>query len=102
MAYNSRGARLRAVSRLWAISSNLTASDRLRAAPWEGEDLDDYLTGERRTSNENTTPVIHPDTMGPLLVWALTFTDTLADEIVRAAQRYDSATAARPQERSPA
>jgi len=97
MAYNTRGARLRAISRLWAISTNLPATDRLTAASWEGEDLSDYLTGERAMKNENATAVIHPDTMGPLLVWALTFTDALADDVVRASQRYDSATAAHAQ-----
>jgi integrase len=101
-SYVSRAARLRAVSRLWALSTQLPASDRLAAGPWEGEDIKDYLSGEPRTANENTTPVIHPDTMGPLLVWALTFTDDLGGDIVRAARHRAAATAARPQEQSPA
>jgi hypothetical protein len=87
LAYNSRERRLRHVARLWAMAPDLPEADRIAAPPWEGEQIAVYLTGERAKSNENTTAVIHPATMGPLLVWATLLTDDLADDIVRAAQR---------------
>jgi hypothetical protein len=96
LAYNSRERRLRHVARLWAIAPDLPQADRIAAPPWEGEDIADYCTGERAKSNENTTAVIHPTTMGPLLVWAMLLTDNLADDIVRASERRDAAEAALP------
>ena len=70
---------LRCVTRLWAYAPNLPASDALPMPVWEDEPMSDFMSVTTR-SGENTTPIIHPNTMAPLLLWSRRFL-TLADDI---------------------
>ena len=80
--------RLRCVSRLWAYAPNLPASDALPMPVWEDEPMSDFMSITTR-SGENTTPIIHPTTMAPLLLWSRRFL-TLADDITAATNRWQS------------
>lgn len=85
---------LRAVTRLWAYATSLPITDVLVMPPWEEEGLSDFLPmGER--APENATPIIHPSTMAPLLVWAQRILG-FADDIRAATQQWDSMVAALP------
>ena len=54
--------------------------------PWDDEPFTDFVP---RTSRgpENSTPIIHPSTMAPLLLWSRQFLE-LADDIAAADQRW--------------
>lgn len=85
---------LRSLTRLWAYATSLPSTDVLPMPPWEEEGLRDFLPiGER--SAENATPIVHPSTMAPLLVWAQRVLD-MADDIQAAAQQWDAMIAALP------
>ena len=55
---------------------------------WEDEPMSDFMSITTR-SGENTTPIIHPTTMAPLLLWSRRFL-TLADDITAATNRWQS------------
>jgi integrase len=75
------------VRRLWCYRSLLPESMRLPPQPlWDGDDTAD-LIGVRRTSRENSTPRIHPDTLQPLLMWSMRFLD-FAEDITAAFAEY--------------
>ncbi|MFE2964115.1 hypothetical protein ACFXKC_10660 [Streptomyces sp. NPDC059340] len=80
---------LAVVVRTWTLRGLLPdEDDRLpQAPPWNGERIQDVL-GQRRTSEENRTPRIHPATMTPLLKWALRFVEDFADDIIAAFDEY--------------
>jgi integrase len=73
---------LNAVTLLWGFAPHLLAGDRIPMPPWEKDGVKHYL-GTDATSNENTTPAIHPAVMSPLLIWSLRFLD-FADDIIAA------------------
>ncbi|WP_131809960.1 hypothetical protein [Mycolicibacterium mucogenicum] len=89
---------LRCVSRLWAYTPYLPASDALPMPAWDDEPVTDFISITAR-SGENTTPIIHPSTMAPLLLWSQRFL-TLADDITAAANRWRILLAATPVNRS--
>ncbi|MEU8699195.1 hypothetical protein AB0C61_16290 [Streptomyces sp. NPDC048680] len=76
-----------AITRMWAYSPFLQPADQLCMPPWDdpGAELTDFL-GEnndpRRT--ENSTEVIHPATMAPLLTWSLRMVTDFAPDILAA------------------
>lgn len=89
---------LRCISRLWAYAPYLPASDALPMPAWDDEPVSDFISITSR-SGENTTPIIHPATMAPLLLWSQRFLP-LADDITAAANRWQTLLAATPVNRS--
>lgn len=84
----SKHSYLRGVTHLWAHAPNLPAEDALLMPPWDDEPFSDFLpVGNGRS--QNTTPIIHPSTMAPLLFWALKFLD-FAPDVVAARQRWQT------------
>ncbi len=72
-----------ALTRLHAYAPHLPAELRTGIPAWESEGLDDYLPAAT-AAGENATEPISPATMGPLLVWALKFTEEFAADILAA------------------
>ncbi|MCO8273825.1 hypothetical protein M1L60_24815 [Actinoplanes sp. TRM 88003] len=73
-----------ALSRLHYYSTlHLPAEHQLAAPPWLTDGIDDYLPAGS-AGGENTTDAISPDTIGPLLIWALRFVEDFADDILTA------------------
>jgi hypothetical protein len=72
-----------ALTRLHAYGPHLPAGTRIGVPAWDSEGLDDYLPAATATG-ENATEPISPATMGPLLVWALKFTEEFAADILAA------------------
>ena len=79
---------LRCVTRLWAYAPNLPTSDALPMPAWDDEPISDFLPVTAR-SGDNTTPIIHPATMAPLLLWSRRLL-TLANDITTATNRWES------------
>ncbi|MFF5755193.1 hypothetical protein ACFY7A_07080 [Streptomyces longwoodensis] len=78
--------KLFAVTRMWAYAPFLLPQDRLCMPPWDdpGAAITDFLGENDEPRGENTTAVIHPATMSPLLVWALRVITDLAPDILAA------------------
>ncbi len=75
------------VRRLWCYRGLLPEPMRLPPQPlWDGDDNADLL-GARRSTRENATPRLHPDTLQPLLMWSLRFLD-FAEDITAAFTEY--------------
>ena len=72
-----------ALTRLHAYGPHLPGEARIGAPAWDSEGLDDYLPAAT-AAGENATEPISPATMGPLLVWALKFTEEFAADILAA------------------
>ncbi|MEV6928128.1 hypothetical protein AB0M46_27015 [Dactylosporangium sp. NPDC051485] len=73
-----------ALTRLHYYSTlHLPPEHHLTAPPWLTEGIDDYLPAGS-SGGENNTDAINPDTMGPLLIWALRFVEDFADDILTA------------------
>lgn len=65
------------LTRLYALGLlHLPTHCRISAPPWLTGAMKDYLPRSGAPA-ENRTPPIHPDTMGPLLVWSLRVVDEL-------------------------
>ncbi|WP_417240853.1 hypothetical protein [Celeribacter halophilus] len=79
--YKSR--RLWGPTRFWLYAPYLPRSDQLIQPPWEVEGTQDLL-GPANWSGENKTPPIHPQTMSPLLTWAITFVTDFSETILEA------------------
>lgn len=79
---------LRGVSRLWAYAPSLPTSDALPMPVWEDEPIGKLLPAAIGRG-ENRTPIVHPTTMAPLLLWARRFL-TLADDITAASRHWQS------------
>lgn len=75
-----------ALTRIWAYAPFLLPQDRLCMPPWDdpGSELTDFLGERNDPGGENTTAVIHPATMAPLLVWALRMVTDLAPDVLGA------------------
>lgn len=71
------------ITRVWLHSPYLPVPDRLVMPPWEQTGITEVL-GPSTWTAENKTPPIHPQTMSPLLVWAMRFVENFADDILRA------------------
>jgi len=76
------------VSRVWLHSPYMPPEDRLCIPPWEEKGIADLL-GPSTWTAENKTPPVHPQTMSPLLLWALRFVDIFAADILRAVAERD-------------
>ncbi|MCX4996188.1 hypothetical protein OG739_26170 [Streptomyces longwoodensis] len=78
--------KLFAVTRMWAYAPFLLPQDRLCMPPWDdpGAAITDFLGENDEPRGENTTAVIHPATMSPLLVWSLRVITDLAPDILAA------------------
>lgn len=89
VSHDQREDLLAAVVRTWTLRDLLPdEDDRLpQAPPWNGERIQDIL-GQRRSSEENRTPRVHPATMTALLKWALRFAEEFADDIIAAFDEY--------------
>jgi hypothetical protein len=72
-----------ALTRLHAYGPHLPGEARIGVPAWDSEGLDDYLPAAT-AAGENATEPISPATMGPLLVWALKFTEEFAADILAA------------------
>jgi hypothetical protein len=77
---------LAALTRLWALDSSNPFPVGLCEPPWLTEGADDFLPAGS-SMGENSTEPITPETMGPLLVWALRVVDDFAEDILTAVQR---------------
>ena len=80
--------RLFTVSRIWLHSPYLSPEHRLIRPRWEDEAGRDFL-GPSEWSAENKTHPIHPQTMSPLLVWALRLVEDLSPDILAAVRLHD-------------
>ncbi|MGW7278855.1 hypothetical protein ACWGIV_11225 [Streptomyces sp. NPDC054844] len=78
--------KLFAITRMWAYAPFLLPQDRLCMPPWDdpGAAITDFLGEGDEPRGENTTAVIHPATMSPLLVWALRMVTDLAPDVLAA------------------
>lgn len=77
---------LAALTRLWAIDSSSPSPLGFCEPPWVSEGADDFLPAGSSTG-ENSTEPITPETMGPLLIWALRMVDDFAEDVLAAAAR---------------
>jgi hypothetical protein len=77
---------LAALTRLWALDSSNPFPVGLCEPPWLTEGADDFLPAGS-SMGENSTEPITPETMGPLLIWALRVVDDFAEDILTAVQR---------------
>ena len=77
---------LAALTRLWALDSSNPFPIGLCEPPWLTEGADDFLPAGSSMA-ENSTEPITPETMGPLLIWALRVVEDFADDILTAVQR---------------
>lgn len=70
-------------TRIWLLAPYLPIEERLVQPPWENEGLNDLL-GPAKWSGENKTPPIHPQSMSPLINWAIKFVNELSEDILDA------------------
>ncbi|WP_339131857.1 hypothetical protein WJM95_23975 [Streptomyces sp. f51] len=76
-----------AITRMWAYSPFLLPSDRLCMPPWDNPEVEltEFLgENDDPPRGENSTEVIHPATMAPLLIWALRMITDIAPGILAA------------------
>ncbi len=85
--YKSR--RLWGPTRFWLYAPYLPEGDQLIQPPWEAEGRQDLL-GSANWSGENKTLPIHPQTLSPLLTWAIAFVTGFSDKILEAVNQRDS------------
>lgn len=64
-------------------SEHLPPEHRLAEPPWLSEGMDDYLPAAT-PGGENVTEPISPETLGPLLIWALRMVENLAPDVLAA------------------
>ena len=95
---NRKAQRLSIVTRIWLLAPCLPAEDRIGQPPWEPHGTDD-LIGPARSSPENRTRPIHPQTMSTALTWALRFVREFSDDILQAAQQRNAMTVKEPRRR---
>ncbi|WP_331732107.1 integrase [Streptomyces sp. NBC_00989] len=73
------------LSDLWAFDQLSARPAGVARPPWENEGIDDFLPATvTAAGRENTTEPLDPQVLGPLLVWAIRFTDDFADDILAA------------------
>jgi len=80
---NEKARRLWGATRFWLYAPYLPHEDRLIQPPWEVDGTLELL-GPANWSAENKTPPIHPQTMSPLIDWALRFITEFATDILSA------------------
>lgn len=75
-----------ALTRLWAFDGFGPHPLGVGRPPWDVEGVDDYLPpATSAQGGENLTEELAPETMGPLLVWAIRLVDDYAEDILAAA-----------------
>ncbi|HEY1712578.1 MAG TPA: hypothetical protein VGG07_06725 [Solirubrobacteraceae bacterium] len=74
---------LTALTRLWAFDQASAVPLGIEEPGWEREGVDDFLPAAG-PGGENTTEPISPETMGPLLIWAMRVVDDFATDILAA------------------
>jgi hypothetical protein len=75
-----------ALTRLWAFDTSGSSPLGVGRPPWDVEGVDDYLPAATDTQGgENLTEELAPETMGPLLIWAIRTVDDYAADILAAA-----------------
>nr|WP_202542407.1 integrase [Streptomyces sp. SID2563] len=73
------------LSDLWAFDQLSARPTNVTRPPWEDEGIDDFLpAADGSASGENSREPLDPQTLGPLLIWAIRFVDDLADDILAA------------------
>lgn len=75
--------RLWGATRFWLYAPYLPTLDRLVRPPWEGDGTSDIL-GPAHWTGENRTHPIHPQTMSPLICWALKIVDEFSVSVLDA------------------
>ncbi|MFJ2865926.1 hypothetical protein [Kitasatospora sp. NPDC087314] len=83
LARNTVQHHLIALTRLWIFDGISSRPLGICEPPWSSEGIDDYLPAAA-AGGENVTEPISPDTMGPLLIWALRVVDDFAPDILAA------------------
>ena len=71
------------ITRLWLSSVYVPEADRLPMPLWETDGIEAVL-GKSNWTPENKSEPIHPETMGPLLIWALRFVEEFSPDVLRA------------------
>ncbi|MCZ4100929.1 integrase [Streptomyces sp. H39-C1] len=73
------------LSDLWAFDQISARHANVTRPPWEDEGLDDFLpAADGSASGENSREPLDPQTLGPLLIWAIRFVDDFTDDILAA------------------
>ncbi|UUU38011.1 site-specific integrase [Streptomyces sp. NBC_00162] len=73
------------LSDLWAFDQLSARPANVTRPPWEDEGVDDFLpAADGSASRENSREPLDPQTLGPLLIWAIRFIDDFADDILAA------------------
>ncbi|MCX5343681.1 integrase [Streptomyces atratus] len=80
---NTVSAELVGLTRLWMVDQTSPAPLHIPEPPWERAGIDDFLPAAS-AGGENLTEAISPETMGPLLIWALRMVDDFAEDILAA------------------
>ncbi|UQI49854.1 integrase (plasmid) [Streptomyces sp. HU2014] len=80
---NTVSAELIGLTRLWMFDRTSPFPLNIPEPPWEREGIDDFLPAAS-AGGENLTEVLSPETMGPLLIWALRVVDDFAEDILAA------------------
>lgn len=85
-----------ALTRLWAFDGLGPSPLGVGRPPWDVHGVDDYLPpATSAQGGENLTEELAPETMGPLLIWAIRLVDDYAEDILAAvAERRRLSTAA--------
>ncbi|MEU9305220.1 integrase [Streptomyces sp. NPDC048269] len=75
-----------ALTRLWVFDGLGPSPLGVGRPPWDVHGVDDYLPpATSALGGENLTEELAPETMGPLLVWAIRMVDDYAEDILAAA-----------------
>lgn len=83
LSRQTKARRLWGPTRFWLYAPYLPHEDQLVQPPWEVEGAQELL-GPANWSAENKTTPIHPQTMSPLLDWALRFVSEFSEDILSA------------------
>jgi hypothetical protein len=86
------------LSDLWAFDQLSARPTGVARPPWEVEGVDDFLpAADGSARGDNSTQPLDPQVLGPLLVWAIRFTEDFAEDILAAwAERHRLASLAMP------
>lgn len=86
------------VTRLWAYAPFLLPEDRLVMPPWEepGAEMGTFLGQRKPPSSENSTAIVHPAVMSPLLIWSLRMVLDFSSDILAAQHEHARLAAAIP------
>jgi hypothetical protein len=86
------------VTRLWAYTPFLLPEDRLVMPPWEEPDAEmgTFLGQQKPANSENSTAIVHPAVMSPLLIWSLRMVLDFSDDILAAQHEHARLAAAIP------